>query len=649
MNTPSLFGLALFVSTLGAPSAAAAPQEAAREAARAELPDLARRAVRSIHEADYDGARGLLGELVVQEHLDDARALFAQSLPEDGLLAVDRALAIAPNDLDAKLLRAEGSLMLAENLVATGGASPLFVEGAFSDALAAFQEIPPRGDQGVDPRVLFGASRAAYMLQRGSEALDYARNGMQVLAGGPEEAGLSVLPERTWAEASFLVYREAKTAEEETASELFAETETALQNLLGRTPSDPWVWTNLARLYQWEGRTEEAATALQRGLDRVPGDAALISTLVDVASADGNAAVIDQLDRLVERHPDDPNGYWFRGVERFDHATDQLIAGEFLPTDFQQAEEDFARCRELEPEYTRASQGYEVMCRDGVAWCLYQEDDLDAAVAAFESMEEVFEGGMTWSIESRLLSGVDGLEFVAAAYNEQEDWGSAAEVFAKLADYQPDEVKWANNAGFFHRDAGVPLELTAVSLCATESLDELPDYMAELVTEKFDGDLAAAANKYNELAREHIEASYENYLEAVALAPDDVRVLNDAALIAVHYLQTNFDHAEELLLEAARLGEVQLAAMEPDDEARWELENAWGDAYENLGVLYLGHKNDPETARGYFEKSVEIGPEPRRLLTEVYIPLCDATPEEIEAATKETPFLGIRPWGQPCE
>jgi len=644
MLTPSLSGLALFVSTLGAPLNVA-PQEAART----ELPELARHAVRAIHEADYDGARALLGELLASQHLDRARALFAQSRPEEGLLAVDSALAIAPHDLAAKLLRAEGSLMLAENLVANGGASPLFVEGAFTDALTAFQEIPPRGDEGVDPRVFFGASRAAFMLQRGTEALDYARNGMQILAGGPEEAGLSVLPERTWAEASFLVYREAKSADAETATELFTETETALHNLLGRTPSDPWVWSNLARLYQWEERIADATTSLQRGLDRAPGDAALISTLIEISSAEGNAAVIDQLDQLVERHPDNPNGFWFRAVERFDHATDRLMASEYLPDDFRQAEADFVRCRELEPAYARSSQGYEVMCRDGVAWCQYQADDLEAAVASFESMEEVFEGGMTWSIESRLLSGVDGLEFVAAAYNEKEDWGSAAEVFAKLAEYQPEEVKWANNAGFFHRDAGVPLELTAVSLCATESLDDLPDYMASLVTERFDGSLEKAADTYRELAREHIEASYENYLKAAALAPEDVRVLNDTALIAVHYLQSNFDHAEGQLLEAARLGELQLAAMDPDDDARWELENAWGDAYENLGVLYLGHKRDPEMARGFFEKSIEIGPDPRRLLTEVYLPLCDATPEEIEAAIEENPYLGIRPWGRACE
>jgi TPR repeat protein len=106
-----------------------------------------------------------------------------------------------------------------------------------------------------------------------------------------------------------------------------------------------------------------------------------------------------------------------------------------------------------------------------------------------------------------------------------------------------------------------------------------------------------------------------------------VRIVNDTALITTYYLHTDLDLAEQYLRRSIVMGEEQLA---PDFEREEVLSQseidalteAYGDAYQNLGVLYLLHKDDPETAVGYFERSAKIGPAPRPFLTEALIPFC---------------------------
>ena len=65
--------------------------------------------------------------------------------------------------------------------------------------------------------------------------------------------------------------------------------------------------------------------------------------------------------------------------------------------------------------------------------------------------------------------------------------------------------------------------------------------------------------------------------------------------------------------------EAELTALRDQLDA---LREAYGDAHQNLGTLYLEYENDPRTARVWFEKSLEIGPYPRPIVTEEYLPRC---------------------------
>jgi tetratricopeptide (TPR) repeat protein len=158
--------------------------------------------------------------------------------------------------------------------------------------------------------------------------------------------------------------------------------------------------------------------------------------------------------------------------------------------------------------------------------------------------------------------------------------------------------------------------------------------------------LAAKADELSSRARELMLKSWAGYQDAARLAPEDVRIVNDAALVLVYYLHTELELAERMLRSCLELGEKQLADESLEEDARWELKNAWGDAYQNLGVLYAVHKQAPEEARVFFERAAEIGPEPRPMLSNFWIPFLRG---EIADDGGAFELYAPRDWALPCD
>ena len=121
-----------------------------------------------------------------------------------------------------------------------------------------------------------------------------------------------------------------------------------------------------------------------------------------------------------------------------------------------------------------------------------------------------------------------------------------------------------------------------------------------------------------------------------------MRLLNDQAMILIYYLHRELDHAEAILHRAVRLGEEQLAAGGLDETQQFDVANAWGDAFQNLGVLYLSRDDHPEVARTWFQRSVDIGPNPRPTITGVWLPKCDGTAVDFEES------IAVTSWASPC-
>ena len=643
----------------GAPRAAE-PVPQALELSSAEVTE---EAIRCIEEGRCERARDLLDELLLSDRLQRARLRLAEDAPEDALTEIDRALSIAPENGAARLLKADASLRLAEAKIRSGGSGTL-IQGALSDALEYY------GGSAESAHTLFGASRAAWLLNRPDEALEFARRGMELLRSDERlPIELDLAPERIYAEQVFAAYASAKAAGTEgdagaRLAGLFREAEDALAKRLGRAGDDPWAWATLSDLYEWEARPADAKGALERGLARAPEDAGLLERLARVSRAlEGPAAAVKAFEGYVSAHPEVAAGRWHLAVAHFDLALARYKQDPRVlePQAFAASEAEFRALRERAPEFVQGAMGYEVVCRLARGWCAYHAGELERAKGEFLSMNELFPRGVEWAMPGELESGIRGLYFVADTLAKTDNL-AAGTVFEELRLLQPDSFLWANNAGFFLREAAVELEYEGRNLCnaASGSLTNA-EALAELRTRagiapgtaNERGAFQRAADERCRRAREIMERSWRAYEPAAALAPEDVRVVNDAALVLVYYLHRELERAEKMLLRCVELGGPQLEAkkaelaVEGSPERAGVLESeieqlteAWGDAHQNLGVLEWFHRKNTAAARAWLEKSLEIWPT-RPEVRNSYLPqVRGERPPDLDD------FLG---WAKPCE
>lgn len=639
--------------------AVAAPSPRARDEVSAE-------AIRCIEEGELERARDLLDDLLLGEQLTQARARLAEGTPEDALIAVDRALALAPDNRDARLLKADASLRLAETKIGSGGGSGLLIQGLLGDALEYYQAA------GETAHALFGASRSAWLLGETETALALARRGLALRGTDESSLGeLSLTPERIYAEEVWATYavRGKDGGEDERA--LTLECEDALVRLIGRASDDPWAWTRLADLYEQGARLDEAQETLLRGLRRVPEDAGMLERLARVSrNAQGAEVAVTLLEAYLAEHPDSPTGQWVLEVARFQRALEasRQDPPQLALEPFERSEAGFRALRERKPEFAQGALGYEVVCRLARGWCALHAGDLEVAQRQFLSMNELFERGVEWSLPGELESGIQGLYLVADAHVAREEPLAAAEVFETLHRLQPEAYLWANNAGLFLRDSAFALELEGKDLCrAARGLLTSPEALAELrelaglpaATTDPDGERAAFARAADERfvrARALMQRSWEAYRPAAELVPEDVRVVNDAALVLVYYLHHDLDWAEQALMRCVEMGGPQIEAkkaalaQESSPERASALESeleqlteAWGDAHQNLGVLEWVHRKNAAAARAWLEKSVAIWPA-RQPVTNSLLPQVRG-----ELAPEEDDHWDLLHWAQPCQ
>ncbi|QDU69008.1 hypothetical protein [Engelhardtia mirabilis] len=653
-----------------------------REAAdqEARLTDSAIDALRDGRVAD---ARDLLGEILVERQRRQAEELLAAGEPADALNAIDRALDIEPNDESVLELRARGLLALGERMI-SDGAGGVFVDGAFNDALKAFRGL------GRTATGRLGAARAAYMLNRSDDALRYAREATALLDGaeadgaGADRATAArpsfLHPQRVVADAVYLAYADAARlamtgdpAARAAEDELFPEAENALDDLIATVPQEADTWQLAANLYLFRSSAREDVQArldardlLETGLEYVPEDRDLLARAAEVARTDSPAESVALLERYQASNPGSMLAHRFLGIERFELAMAEFPGPDADPAlcalaveRFEAAETEFRTVREagasgaMDPGEAIS---WEIICRNARGWVRFNEGDLEGARAAFLSTEELNPRGLEWDYAARgLYSGIRGLEFVVAAHVESEELVQAAEVADILHARLPDDADMANNAGFLNRDAATALANMGERYCraAKGEIDD-PDMVARIVAtlestegltpEQIDDLLVAKSREYAARARATMVRSSEAYRDAARLSPDDVRIINDTALVFVYYLHSDLEFAEGLLMRAVALGEEQLAAGGLDEQQLYELKNAWGDAHENLGVLWLEHRQDLDQAEAWFRGAAEIGPDPRPIVDEYWLATISA--RRAGAPAEPSPVLA---WVRDCE
>jgi tetratricopeptide (TPR) repeat protein len=601
-----------------AAGASAAPQSAASDAER-QLRELAKS---YIDAGEIAKARATLDDLMTGPLVSEARSLLEQRKPEEALAVADQAVAAAPGEPRALLVHGEASLQ-----VGLRRNDAALLEGA----LVSFQRSGPTA------AALFGASRSARALGRNEEALRYAHDGWRALetAGADELRSVSSFeaPERTLAEAAWSGWVETRALADERTKAAFGEADDALARLVERVPLEAWGWLRSAELYRDVGRRADEQRVLERGIAARPNDGALFEGLAASLAAGGDAAAaLACFERLEKSQPQSPLPWWFAGSQRFELALANP-ASESIDQ-LRTAEHEFATCRARGGTALGQPLQREALCRTAVGWCLLHDDNLEGALSAFRSADQLMIGARRLDAAPRLSSGIDGIAAVADAYVRREDRSAAAKVYLELHHYEPNELLWARRAGELHLSSGERMQQIGED-CKRASKGKIQDErrLRELrqridmdanITseEKVRSEFKRKGERWIDHAQDQFATSYACFRDAVAIAPDDVRTLTDCAKVAVTHLDNEFERAEGFLRRAVQLGETHVDDPALSPEQRQALRAAWGDAHQYLGKLYLEHRHDPRAARAWFQKSVEIDP-PRPEVTDNYLPACE--------------------------
>jgi tetratricopeptide (TPR) repeat protein len=325
---------------------------------------------------------------------------------------------------------------------------------------------------------------------------------------------------------------------------------------------------------QWAGEPAEAVRAYARAAQREPENQEYLNALVDVAAAQAQLPVALAAVELRT----DATGLWYQGRLLYLHAG--VEREKPLPSDALEALDSAMQCftdsMRQNPDYRSGCEQWLAMCLGKKGNIAFLADDLPNAEA--------------WLLESTRLcperiaedlgqSETTKLGLLRVGDRYMRNFQQAEAFYRSASDLVGNDLDLLNNAAVFARDRGNQLERG--------------------------GEASAAAEYY--------ERSFATYLRAVQLDPQNVRLCNDCALIAVHHLEREWELSKELLDRAIVEGELMLATSPPTQERELQdLDEALGDAYENLALWHLKHSKNAAAAKAAATTSLDHYPNERR-------------------------------------
>ncbi|MEW6741394.1 MAG: hypothetical protein AB1486_01440 [Planctomycetota bacterium] len=521
---------------------------------------------------------GLIASLAspVQDWQDEVARLLDERETGEAIALLEKETRADPTDAEAWVWLGEAYYRLAENW-AEQGSNP---QAPLTDARAAFDRALAL--RPFDRAALQGAYDACLELGELDAAASYALRDLalaQMVEGEATPWELERL-----AHACALAFREnVPTAPLDLACEL-RQTLAIVRQTVELAPADPALASTETELLQQVGLFGLSSEALRRGIEAAPSAGELHQKLVELHFAqDSVSLLLPFYEALAKDHPEDGTVAWYRGYVA-------LLEGDVLRREcrYDEAIDLYSECAtwmtrasSLEPAYADGSRRIEVLARSGIGWAEFRRGDREKARSAFVTL-------LRTQSEHRNLRDsfqrtyLDGLGALGAEFETAQDFATGIGLAREVLSVESTSAYWWNNLGFFLREYGSQTEAGLVPL---------------------EGDREAAARKI-------FEESWQAYLRAAELAPDDARIVNDAALIQVYHLRTELDRGDAMLRQAIDAGEKQLGEMgeEAPEEERYPVAQAVGDAYQNLGYLYYQIKNDPAKARPFFVKSMEVDP-----------------------------------------
>ncbi|GEM_PF-3486618 len=350
---------------------------------------------------------------------------------------------------------------------------------------------------------------------------------------------------------------------------------------------------------QWMDQTEAAFELCEKGLLAHPGDSGMHEFMTDLAHRTGNLV---RLERTLARLSGEIREPRTRALCEFYLGNTLVLEGDAKRGEgdaksardfYERAAASFKKAAELEPGFARNSGLRLALCRVSQAWIALDEGNEKAAEKALdrawnaspaiaavtaEGYDRWFDGFRksyrmaAYALGGRFLGGGNRLP-------------QAVRYWRKITRRHPDWGQAWNNLGLACRDRGVQL--------------------------------AKAGSR--RAAKDLWEESYAAYEKAVELQPRDPRIVNDCGLMLLYHLGRDLEKAEILFRRAINLGTASLGELPPKEEDEDEgtrnqrvfLEEAVGDAWQNLGVLALRRKRSGEALR-FFREAVKYFPYERR-------------------------------------
>ena len=329
----------------------------------------------------------------------------------------------------------------------------------------------------------------------------------------------------------------------------------------------------LADLLAWQNRSDAAREVLIEALIADPANELAVARLKNQAPGE---ALSVAWQRIARSHPDHGLVQWRLGealwTKYWEHRNqaDYFLAHEAL----NRAEDSFLTAMALEPSYQTTCQDWLHLVHTAHGWVYWLEGSIDDAATAFlASLEADPDRLETEAAAESLRLGIYSVE---GYFFEESRLDKILAFHSRLFKTYSDNPDWTNNYAFACRDLGV----------------------------------AKAQEGKAEEATKLFQDSWVAYSRTVELAPQDVRLVNDRALISVYYLDEHWEEAERELHRALQLGaeqQKQMAADVPDRERRL-LDEAIGDAWENLAYLEVIRRQRIGRSEEFLAESIKHFP-----------------------------------------
>jgi Flp pilus assembly protein TadD len=529
-----------------------------------------------------------------ERKLGDARAALAAADYDAALALTDALLKADPSDRDARLIAADGNLGLVDS--GRSGAQS-FLQDAANNLRKALEV------QAGDADTWLKLSQTLHKAGDFAGGRDAAQQAVALLEQRKAPASAVAAAYLTAADNElqlFVAQRRLDTGPRPSEDSLAAAQRVLARIAPARRGAPAAACRKAAIVLQWLGQDSQALAELERGIlaDPTSGDLhdAYLALHVSLEKRSECVASYKHLHQRLAH----PVLLWHLGRARAALADEQRSQNRFAEAiaGYRAAEQDFANYAVLVPAHRASVAEWQAILELSMGRVAVESGDLELAkqhfVRSYERDPRVADYVEGQPVIHDAFGGnyLSGLFRIGQAIVDRSDAGaleSSLQFYEWILGRHPDRFGAVyNNAGLSARDLGVAVAGSA----AAGSID------------------AAEREARLQRAMQLWEKSYRYYCKAVELEPDDPRIVNDCGLMLVYHLRRDYDRARALFEKAIELGEAELAALPADaaDTQRNFLEEAVGDAWQNIAVL-LRQQDKPRDAWAPFcEKAVKYYP-----------------------------------------